>query len=242
MTSPLFSTIITSAGKADSSYITRNPSIPKNLTLVGGKPLLARAFASYGFLGQERTRVAISESESKTYSTSAALKEFIPAPCFVLVNDLLQGALVSALVASDGLDLGSPLVVAGGDSEIAGGIEEIIREFIAGEYAAGVIVFESSDPRWSYIKTGSDGVVIQVSEKEVVGGLATTGTFFFDSVGTFRECAKWCMVNNVQTNGNYFVSSALNFVISQGGKVGYRQIPTTDYANYRFASDIPEEG
>jgi len=242
LTSPLFSTIITSAGKADSSYFTRNPSIPKNLTLVRGMPLLARAFASYGFLGQERTRVAISERESKTYSTSAALKEFIPAPCFVLVSDLLQGALVSALVASDGLDIGSPLVVAGGDSEIAGGIEEIIREFIAGEYAAGVIVFEASDPRWSYIKTGSDGSVIQVSEKEVVGGLATTGTFFFDSVGTFRECAKWCMVNNVQTNGNYFVSSALNFVISQGGKVGYRQIPTTDYANYRFASDIPEEG
>ena len=242
MTSPLFSTIITAAGKADSSYVTRNPSIPKNLTIVRGKPLLARAFATYRSLGQENTRVAISQNESKNYSTPAALKEFIPAPCFVLVNEHLQGALVSALVASDGLDLCSPLVVAGGDSEIVGGIQDIVSELIAGEYAAGVIVFESSDPRWSYIKNGSDGAVIQVSEKEVVGGLATTGTFFFDSVRTFRECAKWCMVNNVQTNGNYFVSSALNFVISQGGKVGYRQIPTTDYANYRFASDIPEEG
>ncbi len=236
-----FSTIITAAGKADSSYASRNPWLPKNLVIIDGKPLLARAFASYRSLDQERTRVVISTGESKTHQTASALEEFIPGPCFVLVNENLQGALVSALVASDGLDLSSPLVVAGGDSEIIGGISGIIREFVEAEYSAGVIVFESSDPRWSYIRNGSDGSVIQVSEKEVVGGLATTGTFFFDSVSTF-PCAQWCLVNNVQTNGNYFVSSALNFVISQGGKVGYRQISTNDYSNYRFASDIPEEG
>jgi len=242
MTPSPFSTIITAAGKADESYVSLNPSLPKNLTLIGNETILARAFATYKSLDPSRTRVAVSAEENETYQTASALAEYIPGQCFVLVNSNLKGALVSALVASEGLDPDSPLLVAGGDSEIAGGVQNIVNEFIDGDYAAGVIVFKSNEPRWSYIKNTSDGMAIQVSEKKVIGEFATTGTFYFDSVETFRASAKWCLVNNVQTNGNYFVSSALNFVISQGGKVGYRQIPATNYANYRFASDVPNEG
>ena len=242
MSSQLFSTIITAAGKADESYVALNPSLPKNLTLIENEPILSRAFATYRSLDPSRTRVAVSAEENKTHQTSSALADSIPGSCFVLVNSNLKGALVSALVASEGLDPDSPLIVAGGDSEIVGGIQNVVNDFVNGDYAAGVIVFESTEPRWSYIKNSSDGMVIQVSEKKVIGQFATTGTFYFDSVETFRASAKWCLVNNVQTNGNYFVSSALNFVISQGGRVGYRQIPATDYANYRFASDVPNEG
>jgi bifunctional N-acetylglucosamine-1-phosphate-uridyltransferase/glucosamine-1-phosphate-acetyltransferase GlmU-like protein len=242
MSPQLFSSIITAAGKADESYLSLNPSVPKNLTVIRNQPILSRAFATYRSLDPSRTRVAISAEENETHQTPLALADSIPRPCFVLVNSHLKGALVSALVASSGLDPDSPLIVAGGDSEIVGGIQNIVNEFVDGHYAAGVIVFESTEPRWSYIKHTSDGMVIQVSEKKVIGEFATTGTFYFDSVETFRASAKWCLVNNVQTNGNYFVSSALNFVISQGSKVGYRQIPATDYANYRFASDGSKEG
>lgn len=242
MSSQLFSTIITAAGKADESYVSLNLSLPKNLTLIGNETILSRAFATYRSSDPSRTRVAISAEENETYQTSSALSHSIPASSFVLVSGNLKGALVSALVASEGLDLDSPLIVAGGDSEIAGGIQNIVTEFVDGNYAAGVIVFESAEPRWSYIKNSSHGMVIQVSEKKVIGKFATTGTFYFDSVDTFRASAKWCLVNNVQNNGNYFVSSALNFVISQGGRVSYRQIPATDYVNYRFASDVSTEG
>jgi hypothetical protein len=241
MNSPIFSTIITAAGKADQSYVSLNPLRPKNLTALGNETILSRAFTSYRTLDPSRTRVAVTAEENETYKTSSALEAYIPGQCFVLVNSDLKGALVSALVASEGLDPDSPLIVAGGDSEIVGGIKNIVNEFVDGEYAAGVIVFESIEPRWSYIKNSSDGMVIQVSEKKVIGEFATTGTFYFDSVRTFRASAKWCLVNNAQTNGIYFVSSALNFVISQGGRVAYRQIPATDYANYRFASDVPNE-
>jgi len=238
--SNLYSTIITAAGASDSSYDDLGRSVPKNLTLVGGKQILARAIESCAPRGGSDIKVAIRADEEERFSTSKVTGEFFPGVRFSLVNNNLQGALVSALIASEGLDEHSPLVIAGGDSEISGGISNMIKHFIEEKFAAAVIVFESSDPRWSYIRTSSTGMVVQASEKKVIGDLATTGTFFFDSVARFRASAKWCLVNNAQTSGKYFVSSALNFVVSQGDRVGYRQIQATDYSNYRFASDLPK--
>ena len=239
MNSNLYSTIITAAGASDSSYDELGPSVPKNLTLVRGKQILARAIESSAPKGGSVVKVSIRADEEKRFSTSKVTGSLFPGVKFSLVNNNVQGALVSALIASEGLDEHSPLVIAGGDSEISGGISKIIKHFIAERFAAGVLVFESSDPRWSYIRTSSTGMVVQASEKKVIGDLATTGTFFFDSVSRFRASAKWCLVNNAQTSGKYFVSSALNFVVSQGDRVGYHQIQATDYSNYRFAPDLP---
>jgi dTDP-glucose pyrophosphorylase len=233
-----YSTIITAAGPVDQTYLDFYPGTPKNLVQHEGVPILSRAVTSYTAPQASAVNIAIRRDEDEQFSTRAAIQALHPGTSFSLVHSNLQGALVTALIASSFLPSKSPLVIAGGDSEISGGIHSLIESFLQEGFTAGTIVFESNDPRWSYIRTGKDGAVIQVSEKKVTGKLATTGVFFFDSVETFWASTKWCLVNNAQIGGNYFVSTALNSIIANGARVGYTEIDRSMYRNHKLATEL----
>lgn len=236
----MFSTIITAAGKPDSSYQERFEHIPKNLVITSGIPILARAVQSYSSLESGKTVVVVDGAEEESHLTSAELSKYCKDVEVEPLSSPVRGALISAIVGSAKFPLDEPLIVAGGDSEIISGIRKHVQSFVSRNLSAGVIVFKDIDPRWSYVQLGRGDEIIQVWEKKVIGELATTGVFYFESTRKFLDAAEWCLVNNAQTGGVFYVSAALNHVIARGGKVGYEEIPRSQYRNYRFAEDIKE--
>ena len=156
----------------------------------------------------------------------------------VAVPSGAKGALASALIAMEGVNLEWPLVVAAGDSMLDGGLQVHVDRFIASNTDAGTIAFASTNPRWSYLSVGDDGVVRQVAEKRVIGSLATTGVFYFRRAGDFLDAATWCLVNNATHNGAYFVSSTMNYMIFQGKQVHYLTIPREKYRSWSLPIDF----
>lgn len=229
--------IITAAGDSQSLFIGAGFESPKNLVEVDSSLVLARAIQSYTCTGGHTT-VAIGREEDMEWSTAKRIQDKIPEANFLRVSSRVQGALVTAVLATAGIAADAPLVIAAGDSEVVGGIDELIQFFVDSDSEAGTIVFPSSNPRWSYISLDHQGLVNQVAEKTVIGPFATTGVFYFKSCEIFLKSATWCFLNNATSNGKYYVSTALNLLISEGMRVDHREISRDRYRSWSLPIDF----
>jgi dTDP-glucose pyrophosphorylase len=225
------STIITAAARWPSQSSDSLHWIPKNLISIEGSYILQRSVESYS-IEQERTTVVLNEVEENEFQTSQHMRRSHPHLRFRTIPSNLDGALISALFALEGLDDAEPLIVAPGDSEISGGIASHIAAFMDGKAHAGTLVFQGSGDQFSYLDLDPNGNVRQVVEKQQVSNFASTGVFYFGSTKSFREAAKWCLVNNARVGGKFYVSTALNYLIHEGFKIQYSLVEGESFKRY----------
>jgi NDP-sugar pyrophosphorylase family protein len=229
--------IITAGGDSRKLFMGAGFDAPKSLVRIGGKSILERALSSYLAPGDSAT-VAINQGEAKEYPIAETVRAFGGQTRIVEVSSSVRGALATALVAAVDLELDAPLVIAAGDSEIAGGLGVHLNKFIESDCHSGTVAFASNNPRWSYLSVGEGGKVLEVAEKEVVGPLATTGVFYFKTASLFLQAAEWALLNRASVNNRYYVSTSLNYLISLGLDVGYSVIERNDYAAYSLPADL----
>jgi hypothetical protein len=79
-----------------------------------------------------------------------------------------------------------------------------------------------------------DEKLVEVCEKKVISSKATAGIFYFKTAHLFIECAEWAIMNNIQTNGLFFLAPALNYAVVKGLNPYLFQIDEKDY--YRFST------
>ena len=231
------STVITAAGDSENLFLSAGFGLPKNLITLGGREIILRALDAYA-IDPNQCTVGLNADECDRWRTDLLIVSAFPSAVVVRINPGAQGALVTALLALEGVPEDEPLVIAAGDSEIRGGIREQIETFMSMSVDAGTIVFPSSGSRWSYILPGRGRTVRQVAEKRVIGPFATTGVFFFRTAGDFRESAEWCLVNNARDRGIFYVSTALNFLIERGKHVIYEEVEPNSYRSWSRPADF----
>jgi hypothetical protein len=230
-------TIVTAAKDSRPLFLPAGFGQPKSLIRWEGREVLLRAIDSY-VVDSSECWVAISADENHQFDLSGKIQAEFPDVRVGLVPSGVKGALASSLLVLEGIDLQKPLVVAAGDSMLEGGVSPHLKRFIADGADAGTVAFESTNPRWSYLSVGADGRVRQVAEKRVIGALATTGVFFFKRAADFLDAAIWCLVNNASNNGTFYVSSTLNYMISQGKTVQYSTISRAMYRSWSLPVDF----
>ena len=232
----VYQTLITAAGNSFTEFRDAGFQVPKNLLKLQDGLLINQAVASY-IHETGPLVVALDKEENQAFSTSDRVREFFPEALFVETSSSVQGALGTAVLATESIDLDQPLVIAAGDAVVQGGIEKYISALQAKFVDAGTIVFESTNPRWSYVSVGESGNVLEVIEKQVLGPFATIGCFYFKSARLFLEAAEWVFVNNAQVNDRFYVSTSLNYLISKGLSVGYEIVDKGKYTSFSKPSD-----
>jgi len=233
-------TVVTAAGKQNSLFREAGFAVPKNLTKISsGNPLIIESIKRK-VLNADYLSVAISFEDEKLCNLSNLIKGNFPLAKVYVVPDAAKGALISALFACADISSNSPICITTGDSLELDDPKAHFSYFISSHASAGTICFPSDNPRWSYLKLSNSGQVEQVVEKRVVGKYATTGTFYFKSLSLFLDAAEWCLVNNVQLNNTFFVSSALNYLINRGETIAYSLINASDYVPYSMPGDYSE--
>lgn len=233
-------TVVTAAGDSRPLFLAAGFGTPKSLVPWHGAPVLQRAIASY-VADLSACTVALHDGEDADWALRARVTEWFPDLRTVLVPPGAKGALVSALLALGDAPADAPLVIAGGDSFVEGGIARYVDDFVASGASGATIVFGSHNPRWSYVMVNDAGTVRGLVEKRVVSDLATTGVFMFRSSRAFVDAATWCLVNNATHEGRFYVSTALNWLVQQGQEVAYHRISREQYVSLALPTDFIEQ-
>ena len=147
------------------------------------------------------------------------------------------GAIASALLAYDQIDDSTAVVLLPTNSLVAHErLLGFVQAMTASEHEAGVLLVESQNPNFSYVRM-IDTKIIEFVEKEVVGNLATTGVFFFRTKQVLLECARWAFVNNQSTNNKYYVAPSLNHFLTSGRSIGYQVLAESEYKHATWSTE-----
>lgn len=94
------------------------------------------------------------------------------------------------------------------------------------DVGAAALVFASTNPAYSYLRTAGDGNVVEAAEKRVISPYASAGTYVFDSAATYLEALAHNLRHReaVTHKGLFFVCPLFNGVIASGRRVILEQV------------------
>lgn len=213
-------TLILAAGSS-SHFLSDGSQISKLDFKICGKPLIERIISTYQ---SGNTYLALHDGNVNFNINQNQIKP-------VLIGNT-KGALLSALIAIRDCDLDLPIFITPGDALV---MEEKYKEFcfqsLRSNSEISLIVFDSQNPKFSYIRM-RDEKLVEVCEKKVISSKATSGIFYFKTAHLFIECAEWAIMNNVQTKGLFFLAPALNYAVVKGLNPTLFEIKEKDYYRY----------
>lgn len=151
-----------------------------------------------------------------------------------------SGALCSCLLAVEALDPCAPLLISNCDQIISADLSAHLSSFQRAQADVGLVTFDSIHPRWSYVVEAADNRVAQTFEKKVVSRRAVAGLYYFREAGKFLNAAKRTILNDVNVDGAFFISSAINQCILDGCDVMYTTIDKRQYHSFYSPSRISE--
>ena len=115
------------------------------------------------------------------------------------------------------------------DQVIDADLNRIIEQFRKENQDAGLITFQSVHPRWSYVTCGEDNLVENCVEKQVISKNAVAGFYYYKQARKFFESAESAIIKGNSVNEQFFISSTINEIILEDGKVGKYDIDASKY-------------
>jgi dTDP-glucose pyrophosphorylase len=205
---------------------------PKSLVEIAGVPLIQMVFDQLAELRRQSTRVicTIRREEDRKYHTGAVIRLIEPRADVVLVDDT-AGAACSALLAIEHIDVSAPLVIINGDQILRADLPGILEGFMQADLDGGIVVFEAVHPRWSYVRCGDDGLVVEAAEKRPISNLATAGIYYFKRAGDFLSATMSMIKKNAHVGNNFFVCPAYNEMVLNQARIGVAKVAKSAYVS-----------
>lgn len=215
---------------------------PKPLIEISSKPMIQLVIEQLKFnFAFDKLIFVVDEFDCDKFSVDKLIKLTAGSSSTVIKRKgPTAGALCSALLAIDSLELEEPLIIANSDMLLNGPVGQKFEQLLKQDPDAAVFTFESIHPRWSYVLGDGKGQVLQTFEKEVVSKNAIAGTYYFKTANQFIKYAEAVILNDVQQDGNFYISSTLNECILTGGKVNYIDIGANNVASFYSPASIRE--
>jgi len=213
----------------NSNYI-----FPKPLAEVRGKPMIQGVIEDLGNIEAEKRYVFIvNGSDCKQYHLDSVLK-LLAGECSVQVRIDKQtaGAACSSLLAIDYINNDDALIISNADQCFDQNLNDYITRFQNRNLDAGVICFESVHPRWSYVATDKNGLVIEASEKRPISRDAVAGIFYFKHGRYFVDAAMKSITKGASVDGKFYIAPVLNELILDSKKIGIEHIDNNDYHTF----------
>jgi len=192
-------------------------TFPKPLIEVRGKPMIQ---VVVDCLNIDAKHVFIVQEEHyKKYSLKDTLNLISPNCNIVTTNSLTEGAACTTLLAKDFINNEDPLLIANSDQYLDWDSAEFMYSMLADNIDAGILVFESMHPKWSYAKLDNNGFVSEVAEKRPISNLATVGVYFWRKGCDYVKYAEQMISKNIRVNNEFYVCPVFNEAIEDNKKI-----------------------
>ncbi|MFT3908104.1 MAG: glycosyltransferase family 2 protein [Ferruginibacter sp.] len=173
----------------------------------------------------------ILQADSKKFHLENTLRLLVPDCEVVQLKKPTKGGLCSTLMAIDKIETNDSLLILNGDQVIDIDFNNV-QEFFKNEKAdAGLVTFNSVHPRWSYARI-EDECVVQTAEKNPISRHAIAGYYYFTKASDFFEAAFESIKNDVQLDGNFFISPVINQYVLRNKIVKSFQVNSDQYHSF----------
>lgn len=223
--------IIPLAGSSE-LFINAGYHYPKPLIEINGKTMIEWVIQNPSKLKREHQFIFIlKEEDIVKYHIDNTLKLLSPGCDIVKLKKSTKGGLCSVLMAIDKIDKEDSLLIQNGDQFIDINFNEVVEYWQNDNVEAGIVTFTSVHPRWSYARV-ENNEVLQTAEKNPISNQAIAGYYYFDKAEAFFESAFETIINEVQFEGNYYISPVINQYVLHNRKVKNYPIDKSAYHSF----------
>ena len=195
----------------------------KGLTPILGQPLLRHALDSRPWASQvsSYTFVLKDTDESRSFA-HVFLRNWYPRCRIVFLTETARGAACSVLAGlAIQQSLNTPIVIDLADILYSSNVEVCDVFLRHPDCGALALVFESTNPSYSYLRTDMHDRVIEAAEKRVISKFASVGTYIFRDCPTYLRSLAYVFDFEATHSHNslFYVCPLLNGVLSRGMEV-----------------------
>ena len=191
-------------------------TFPKPLIDVNGKPMIQVVVdninieANYIFI--------IRKEHYEKYNLKYMLEMISPNCKIVQVDHLTDGAACTTLLAKEYIDNNEQLLIANSDQWVDWDSSDFMYSVQGDHIDGGILTFENTHPKWSYVKLDENGFVSELKEKKVISNKATVGIYHWKKGSEYVKYAEQMISKNNRVNGEFYVAPVYNEAIEDGKK------------------------
>lgn len=154
----------------------------------------------------------------------------------IQIDGLTSGAAVTCMKAESYVNNEVPLLISNSDQyALHFSTHNFFKQMEIDNADASALVFEDSNPKWSFVKLNKQGVACQVVEKSPISHWATLGYYGFINGALFCDMAKKMLTDDFRVNNEHFVSPTLDYAIRNGYTV------KAYYSDKCYGTGVPED-
>ncbi len=209
---------------AGSRFESAGFSFPKPLIDVNGKPMIQVVVEN---LNVEANYIyVVQKSHREKYNLDTLLNLITPNCSIIEVDGLTEGAACTTLLAKSLIDNNQPLLMANSDQFIEWDSNDFMYKMIEQNNDCGIVTFNSTHPKWSFVKTNDSGYVTEVAEKKPISNIATAGIYYWKRGSDYVKYAEQMIAKNIRINNEFYVCPAFNEAIQDNKRIRTYNIET----------------
>ncbi|MGV7211133.1 glycosyltransferase family 2 protein [Oxalobacteraceae bacterium A2-2] len=197
---------------------------PKPLIPVAGRPMVEVVIANLRPSRPHRYIFLCQQAHLERYGLRERLQAIAPGCAIIAVDSVTQGAACTVLLARELIDNGDPLMIANCDQYVDLRIDDYLDSMDRRGLDGLIMTMTADHPKWSYVRFGADGAIVEVVEKVVASDEATVGIYNYARGADFVAAADAMIANNERVNGEFYVAPAYNHMIARGARLGIYNI------------------
>lgn len=197
---------------------------PLCLSEINSEPLIQKIINQTNKIPNSNLIVNFRDEDVSKYHLDNIVKLLNPNAKVFKIPGETQGAACTALFSISEINNEDNLLIINANEFINIDYAKTIKEFQEKKYDAGVVVFSSIHPRYSYVKLNEFDLVVEASEKNPISKNATTGFYWFSNGSDFVDAAMSCIRKDARVNNLFYICPTFNEMILKNNDIGIYRI------------------
>lgn len=220
----MLNVVIPMAGQG-SRFVNAGYKTPKPFIEINGVTLIELVLKNLQIKDARYILLARSEHLESQAEAVARIKSNFNVT-FVTVDKLTEGAACTVLHARKLINNDTPLLLANSDQYVDDSIKNYVEDCQKRNLDGSILTFIDADrdPKWSFAKLNSEGLVEEVKEKKAISEYATVGLYYFSQGRYFVDAAIDMIAVNDRVNGEFYTCPTYNYCIKNGQRIGIYNI------------------
>jgi NDP-sugar pyrophosphorylase family protein len=225
---------------AGQDQVTQEDGYPLCLVEFDSVPLIQRVADACRALDPRKMIVAFREEDVYKYHLDNILGLLSPRARVLRIGAPTAGAACTALLAAEDIDTDDELLIVNGNELLQADFKEIVNSFRKRGLGAGVVVFPSIHPRYSYVRLDDKKLVVEASEKNPISNHATVGFYWFAKGRYFVRAAKNAIRKDARVNGKFYICPTFNELVLEQLDIGVFEIESRSYKPLKSGRQIEQ--